>query len=118
MKGPISELDFLDIQGSGDTVETTQDETVDKEEEVESARSKLAEATIQQQSRKPKVAESWEDEADKDEKTVQEGVNGSGSREDADDNLGNLDGYNLRGVLKMFQALREDFDRKFRLMWA
>jgi hypothetical protein len=60
--------------------------------------------------------DSWEDEEDDDEESeVEEDWDADGEEGEAP---AWEEGAGLLNVLKAFRALKEDFDTKFRMMWA
>ena len=130
VKGPISDLDFLDLQGGGDVGEIELDAASDDEEglsEPPSQTKKVLEVRPPRKEKKKKkkiVEESWEDEADEQEEKEEEdkkasAVEDSGTDQKDDDALPtqNNEG-DLKRVLLTFQLLKADFDEKFHKMWA
>jgi hypothetical protein len=126
--GSDSDLDFIDIRGGGDEGEEEKEDKFlpnDAASEVTNlSGTTLAsgsgivkqEMPIQVKKKKAKVMDSWEDD---DEESSEEEVE---DEWDADEGEGEApaweEGAGLLNVLKAFKALKEDFDTKFRTMWA
>ena len=128
VEGPVSDLEFLDLQGGGDTMETNLDEASDDEllPETPSQAKRIQPIQPQRKETKKKkvVEESWEDEADlmenEDQDKKQPGLPSDPVGEDVDEK-GSLPQHNegdLKRVLLAFQLLKKDFDKKFHKMWA
>jgi hypothetical protein len=123
-----SDLDFIDVRGGGDDEEENREdkmlpnETATEASAVTAASNKgpaKQELTIQPKKNiKKKVEESWEDEmgSESEESEVEE----SWDAEDDEDKEPPAweEGEGLLNVLKAFKALKEEFDTKFRAMWA
>lgn len=126
--GSDSDLDFIDIRGGGDEGEEEKEDKFlpnDAASEVTNlSGTTLAsgsgivkqEMPIQVKKKKAKVMDSWDDEDDESSEEEAE------EEWDADDAEGDApaweEGAGLLNVLKAFKALKEDFDTKFRMMWA
>jgi superfamily II RNA helicase len=126
--GSDSDLDFIDIRGGGDEGEEEKEDKFlpnDAASEITNLSGTTLnsgsgivkqEMPIQVKKKKAKVMDSWEDE---DEEESEEDVEEDW---DADEGDGEApaweEGAGLLNVLKAFKALKEDFDTKFRLMWA
>ncbi|RYO67691.1 putative helicase [Alternaria tenuissima] len=125
-----SDLDFIDVRGGGDDEEENrEDKMLPSDTATEASAATTAssnkgpvkqELTIQPKKKlKKKVEESWEDEmgSSSSESEVEE----SWDAEDDDEKKEPPaweEGEGLLNVLKAFKALKEDFDTKFRAMWA
>jgi hypothetical protein len=71
---------------------------------------------IQVKKKKAKVMDSWDDEDDEEE---EEDVEEDWDADDVDQEAPAWEeGAGLLNVLKAFKALKEDFDTKFKTMWA
>jgi superfamily II RNA helicase len=130
---PASDLDFTDVRGEGDEAEEAkEDELLPSDSGYETA-STLSYATNQadqgqqkglpvQVKKKKKVVDSWDDEAD--EEDFQDELQAEKEKKARQKELEDMDkpaweeGAGLPKVLKAFKLLREDFDTKFRAMWA
>ncbi|KAL5115616.1 hypothetical protein ACEQ8H_006503 [Pleosporales sp. CAS-2024a] len=126
--GSDSDLDFIDIRGGGDEGEEEKEDKFlpnDAASEVTNlsgttivsgsgaVRQELA---IQVKKKKAKVMESWDDE---DEESSEEDVDEDWDAGDGEQEAPAWEeGAGLLNVLKAFKALKEDFDTKFRTMWA
>jgi len=124
-----SDLDFIDVRGGGDDEEENREDKMlpnDAATEASSTTTGSAnkgpvkqELTIQPKKKlKKKVEESWEDEMGSD--SAESEVEESWDAEDDEDKEPPAweEGEGLLNVLKAFKALKEDFDTKFRAMWA
>jgi superfamily II RNA helicase len=124
-----SDLDFIDVRGGGDDEEENrEDKMLPTDTAAEAAMATTAstskvppkqELAFQPKKKaKKKVEESWEDEmgSDSEESEVEE----SWDAEDDDNKEPPAweEGEGLLNVLKAFKALKEDFDTKFKAMWA
>jgi hypothetical protein len=124
-----SDLDFIDVRGGGDDEEENrEDKMLPSDTATEASATTTGSSnkgpvkqdlTIQPKRKlKKKVEESWEDEmgSESEESEVEE----SWDAEDDDDKEPPAweEGEGLLNVLKAFKALKEDFDTKFRAMWA
>jgi superfamily II RNA helicase len=124
-----SDLDFIDVRGGGDDEEENREDKMlpsDTATEASSATTassskvppKQELAFAPKKKVKKKVEESWEDEmgSSSSESEVEE----SWDAEDDDDKEPPAweEGEGLLNVLKAFKALKEDFDTKFKAMWA
>ena len=128
--GTESDLDFIDVRGGGDEGE---EEKEDKflPNDAASEITNLSGTTLNSgpggiikqelpvlvKKKKAKVVDSWDDEADEteSESDVEEDWDAEGEEGDAP---AWEEGAGLLNVLKAFRALKEDFDTKFRTMWA
>jgi hypothetical protein len=127
--GTESDLDFIDVRGGGDEGE---EEKEDKflPNDAASEITNLSGTTLNSGSgpvkqdlpvlvkkKKAKVMDSWEDEDEEAEESSEEV-----DEWDAEEGDGEApaweEGAGLLNVLKAFRALKEDFDTKFRQMWA
>ncbi|KAF1847985.1 DEAD/DEAH box helicase-like protein [Cucurbitaria berberidis CBS 394.84] len=123
-----SDLDFIDVRGGGDDEEENrEDKMLPTDAATEASAATNAsnnkgpvkqDLPIQTKKKlKKKVMDSWDDEAS------EEDSESEASDWDADDD-GNQEapaweeGAGLLNVLKAFKALKEDFDTKFKAMWA
>ncbi|KAK2841620.1 hypothetical protein FQN49_006075 [Arthroderma sp. PD_2] len=132
---PGTDVDILDAIGSGDTHETeldvgamqqATDGTKPKDSralnlqiaQTQSTSASLASAV----SRKKKVANSWEDEAEIDEIVEREKMEAKNQKPSDDEHNSPTawDGDNdrIHGVLKGFKLLQAEFNEKFKAMWA
>ena len=130
VKGPVSDMEFLDLQGAGDMdeIEISEDESESENGEQKgrpSIQENKEKETLPMRAREKKqaVADSWEDEADEEEEEAQgkseEQDDKSGSENASDDSstYRNSQG-DLKRVLRAFKTLQADFDTKFYKMWA
>jgi hypothetical protein len=126
--GSDSDLDFIDIRGGGDEAEEDREDKflpTDAASEITNlSGTTLASGNgptkqdlpIQVKKKKTKVMDSWEDDA---EESESDDVEEDWDAEDADQEPPAWEeGKGLLDVLKTFKALKEDFDTKFRTMWA
>ncbi|KAI8933310.1 hypothetical protein NX059_009935 [Plenodomus lindquistii] len=126
--GSESDLDFIEVRGGGDDEEENkEDKLLPADATAETATATNAgankgpikqEVTIQPKKKVKKVvAESWDDEDDDSEESESE-VEDEWDAADGQDAPAWEEGEGLLNVLKAFKALKEDFDTKFRAMWA
>lgn len=126
-----SDLDFIDVRGGGDDEEENREDKMLPTDTATEASATTAgssnkgpikqEITIQPKKKlKKKVEESWEDEMGSDSAGSGSEVEESWDAEDDDEKEPPAweEGEGLLNVLKAFKALKEDFDTKFRAMWA
>ncbi|KAI3082951.1 hypothetical protein CBS147353_2546 [Aspergillus niger] len=137
---PNIDVDLLDVAGSGDVHEIDLDDNAYDAKEpqpgtaVKSAH--LAQAPVQAttkppltsvsaNSKKAKVADSWEDEQSDDEGRGNENnipERGGGSKATSkltsSASPGQIEEKGFLQVLKAFKMLRDDFNEKFKAMWA
>ncbi|OAL00090.1 P-loop containing nucleoside triphosphate hydrolase protein [Phaeosphaeriaceae sp. SRC1lsM3a] len=127
--GAESELDFIDVRGGGDEADEEKEDKFlpnDGASEITNlSGTTLASGVgnvvkqdlpVQVKKKKTKVADSWEDEEDDEES---DDVEEDWDAEDGDAEAPAWEeGAGLLNVLKAFRALKEDFDTKFRTMWA
>lgn len=126
--GSDSDLDFIDIRGGGDEAEEDREDKflpTDAASEITNlSGTTLASGNgptkqdlpVQVKKKKTKVMDSWEDDA---EESESDDVEEDWDAEDADQEPPAWEeGKGLLDVLKTFKALKEDFDTKFRTMWA
>jgi superfamily II RNA helicase len=126
--GTESELDFIDVRGGGDEADEEKEDKFlpnDAASEVTNLSGTTLNSgsgpvkqdlPIQVKKKKAKVMDSWEDEDEEDE---EEDVEEDWDADDADQEAPAWEeGAGLLNVLKAFKALKEDFDTKFRTMWA
>ena len=128
VEGPVSDLEFLDLQGGGDIVETNLDEASDDEllpETPLQAKEILPILPQRKETAKKKVVEeSWEDEANlmenEDQDKEEPGLPRDLVREEVNEQASLPQYYegDLQRVLLAFQLLKKDFDKKFHKMWA
>ncbi|KAI4156222.1 MAG: hypothetical protein LQ340_000445 [Diploschistes diacapsis] len=124
VKGPVSDLEFLDLQGGGEIDEIDlDDETETKEDPEPSVEGKKMKKAMPVRKKKEAVADSWEDEVSSEEQSGDNGfetaTTASSPRETAEiatPHPGSVG--DLKRVLIAFQQLKADFDAKFRKMWA
>jgi superfamily II RNA helicase len=124
-----SDLDFIDVRGGGDDEEENREDKMLPADAATEASTATAASSSKvppkqelafqpKKKAKKKVEESWEDEmgSDSEESEVEE----SWDAEDDEDKEPPAweEGEGLLNVLKAFKALKEDFDTKFRAMWA
>jgi superfamily II RNA helicase len=124
-----SDLDFIDVRGGGDDVEEDREDKMLPTDPAAEASFAATASTSKvppkqelayqpKKKAKKKVEESWEDEmgSDSEESEVEE----SWDAEDDEDKEPPAweEGEGLLNVLKAFKALKEDFDTKFKAMWA
>ncbi|EMD67323.1 hypothetical protein COCSADRAFT_110960 [Bipolaris sorokiniana ND90Pr] len=124
-----SDLDFIDVRGGGDDEEENREDKMLPSDTATEASATTAgssnkgafkqEVTIQPKKKaKKKVEESWEDEmgSEEEESEIEESWD---AEEDEDKEPPAWEeGEGLLNVLKAFKALKEEFDMKFRAMWA
>ncbi|KAF2021325.1 DEAD/DEAH box helicase [Aaosphaeria arxii CBS 175.79] len=124
-----SDLDFTDVRGEGEEEEERkEDELLPEDSGYETASTtsmpnKFGAAkqdlTVQTKKKK-KVADSWDDDAD--EEDFQEEIAAKRAEKKKQSAMAEKpaweEGADLMNVLKAFKMLREDFDTKFRAMWA
>lgn len=126
--GSESDLDFIEVRGGGDDEEENREDKLlpaDATAEATTATNTAAnkgpakqELSIQPKKKAKKiVAESWDDEDDNSEESESE-VEDEWDAADGQDPPAWEEGEGLLNVLKAFKALKEDFDTKFRAMWA
>ncbi|KAL6706224.1 hypothetical protein ACN47E_005959 [Coniothyrium glycines] len=120
-----SDLDFIDVRGGGDEEEENrEDKMIPSDNATEASAStnnsfnKVAKQELTLQPKKPKkkkVVDSWDDEEDTESDSEE-----SEEEWDKDDQETPAweEGAGLLNVLKAFKALKEDFDAKFKAMWA
>ncbi|KAH7079592.1 hypothetical protein FB567DRAFT_631384 [Paraphoma chrysanthemicola] len=126
--GSDSDLDFIDIRGGGDEAEEDREDKflpTDAASEITNlSGTTLASGNgpvkqdlpVQVKKKKAKVMDSWEDDA---EESESDEVDEDWDADDADQEPPAWEeGKGLLDVLKTFKALKEDFDTKFRTMWA
>jgi hypothetical protein len=126
--GTDSDLDFIDIRGGGDEADEEKEDKFlpnDAASEITNlSGTTLASGSgqikqdlpIQVKKKKAKVMDSWDDEDDEEE---EEDVEEDWDADDVDQEAPAWEeGAGLLNVLKAFKALKEDFDTKFKTMWA
>lgn len=127
--GTESDLDFIDVRGGGDEADEEREDKFlpnDGASDITNlSGTTLAsgsnnvvkqELPIQVKKKKAKVMDSWDDEDDDDEESeVEEDWDADGEEGEAP---AWEEGAGMLNVLKAFRALKEDFDTKFRMMWA
>ncbi|MCJ1332960.1 hypothetical protein MMC10_009654 [Thelotrema lepadinum] len=129
VEGPVSDLDFLDLQGGGDLEEIDLDEAADDESSPKTPPQAKIVVPVQLQRKEPKkkkaVEESWEDEADLMDETEDEwekkpGLTTDHVEGDVDEknSLPKQNEGDLKRVLLAFKLLKNDFNTKFHGMWA
>ena len=126
-----SDLDFTDVRGEGEDAEALQEDKFLPDDSGYETASTTSTATRNaptqkelpvQVKKKKKVVDSWDDDADEEE--LQEEIAAQREKKQAEaaklaqDRPAWEEGAGLLNVLKAFQALKEDFDTKFRAMWA
>lgn len=124
--GTESDLDFIEVRGGGDEAEEDKEDKFlpnDAASEITNFSGTTLnsgtgpvkeEMPIQVKKKKTKVVDSWE-EASEEEEDIDE----DWDAEDSDQEAPTWEeGAGLLNVLKAFKALKEDFDIKFRAMWA
>lgn len=125
-----TESDFTDIRGEGEEEEERREDKLLPEDsgyETASTVSMSLKASAQQDlpiqvKKKKKVADSWDDDAD--DEDFQDELAVANEKKKAQKEAEMLDkpaweeGADLLNVLKSFKLLREEFDTKFRAMWA
>ncbi|KAH8731978.1 hypothetical protein GQ44DRAFT_755334 [Phaeosphaeriaceae sp. PMI808] len=126
--GTESDLDFIDVRGGGDEAEEDREDKF-LPNDAASEITNLSGTTLNSgngqakqdlpvlaKKKKAKVMDSWDDE---DDEEVEEEVEEDWDADDADQEPQAWEeGAGLLNVLKAFKALKEDFDTKFRTMWA
>lgn len=131
---PNSDADMIEVMGSGDAHEEERDvgdfqvqnmgPTDTNSKDLATRDAPSAATTGAPVVRKKKVVDSWEDEADEDEilqATSKKKEKEIAKQDKADDELvPTWDGkdYGIINVLKGFKLLQEEFNIKFREMWA
>jgi len=127
-----SDLDFTDVRGEGEDAEERQEDKLlppeDSGYETASTtslahRNDAEKKTLAVQSKKKKkVADSWD--ADADEEELEEEIEAKREKKAAEVAKQKMEkpaweeGTGLLNVLKAFKELKEEFDTKFRAMWA
>ncbi|KAJ4293474.1 hypothetical protein N0V90_008757 [Kalmusia sp. IMI 367209] len=127
-----SDLDFTDVRGEGEDAEALQEDKFLPDDSGYETASTVSTATQNipgqqkdltiQTKKKKKVADSWDDDAD--EEDLQDEIAAQREKKEAEaaremqDKPAWEEGTGLLNVLKAFTALKEDFDTKFRAMWA
>ncbi|KAF9737049.1 DEAD/DEAH box helicase [Paraphaeosphaeria minitans] len=127
-----SDLDLSDVRGEGEDAEALQDDKFLPDDSGYETASTMSTATRTgpaqtelpvQVKKKKKVVDSWDDDADQED--LEEEVAAQRAKKEAEVAAKNAqdrpaweEGAGLLNVLKAFQALKEDFDTKFRAMWA
>ncbi|KAF1943992.1 P-loop containing nucleoside triphosphate hydrolase protein [Clathrospora elynae] len=128
--GAESDLDFIDVRGGGDDEEENREDKMlptDAATEASFATTAASNSKVppkQELAFAPKkkakkvVEESWEDEMG--DSASESEVEESWDADDDDDKEKPTweEGEGLLNVLKAFKALKEDFDTKFKAMWA
>jgi hypothetical protein len=125
-----SDLDFIDVRGGGDDEEENrEDKMLPTDTAAEAAAAAATNASTSKvppkqelafqpkKKAKKKVEESWEDEMN-DESSESEVEESWDADEDSQEAPAWEQGEGMLNVLKAFKALKEDFDTKFRAMWA
>lgn len=144
---PESDVDLLDVMGSGDVFEESKDDKVAELENEPLASGKESAGAKQQQAQakkkattvedswdveattaavgalrvsKAKAADSWEDHADAVEaKIAKHKAKRTAEQKEANAAARDGDpGKGLMNVLRAFQMLKQEFDGKFKAMWA
>jgi hypothetical protein len=126
--GTDSDLDFIDVRGGGDEADEDKEDKLlpnDAASEITNLSGTTLNSgsgpvkqdlPIQVKKKKAKVMDSWEDEDDDEE---EDDVEEDWDADDADQEAPAWEeGAGLLNVLKAFKALKEDFDTKFKTMWA
>jgi hypothetical protein len=133
-----SDLDFTDVRGEGDEEEERREDKFvpdnDSGYDTASVMSMATNTSGQpgeanmpiQVKKKKKVAESWDDDADEEDFQAELAAEKERKRMEADRERRNAggekpawdEGAGLLNVLRAFKMLREEFDSKFRAMWA
>jgi hypothetical protein len=127
--GSDSDLDFIDIRGGGDEADEEKEDKFlpnDAASEITNLSGTTLNSAgagqikqdlpIQVKKKKAKVMDSWEDE---DEESEESSEVDDWDKDDEDKEAPAWEeGAGLLNVLKAFRALKEDFDTKFRTMWA
>jgi hypothetical protein len=126
--GSDSDLDFLDVRGGGDEADEEKEDKFlpnDAASEITNlsgttlnsgAGQIKQDMPVQVKKKKAKVMDSWDDEDDEEE---EEETEEDWDAEDPDAEKPEWEeGAGLLNVLKAFKALKEDFDTKFKTMWA
>lgn len=125
-----SDLDLTDVRGEGDDEEERQEDRFvpdDSGYETASTASGVSRAAPDKKSlpvqikKKKKVAESWDDAADEEDLEVEIAEQREKKEAEAREKQEKPaweEGTGLLNVLKAFKALQDDFNTKFRAMWA
>lgn len=125
------DVDILDVQADGDRVEEAKEDKVGEKEEMDEKKpmdatfnamgAPLKEEPIKKKTKKAKVLDSWDDDDEDEEETSQMGTNGGQAASELADMISawdiEKDGGFLK-VLKAFRRLQENFNEKFKAMWA
>ena len=120
----MDDASMMDVQGAGDD---TDDESEGLDERDDQAFEKPAEkkAAVGHPSPKSKrkpakavVVDSWEDEVDDSSEEADSSSDSSGDEEDAGKPAGRIEDNDLMLVLTAFKKLREEFETKFKKIWA
>lgn len=120
----MDDASMMDVQGAGDN---TDDESEGLDERDDQAFEKPAEkkAAVGHPSPKSKrkpakavVVDSWEDEVDDSSEEADSSNDSSGDEEDAGKPAGRIEDNDLMLVLTAFKKLREEFETKFKKIWA
>lgn len=128
---PANDMDMLEVMGNLDAVEEAEDDSVAASEADSKVDSVIADASTQPQKpvinkKKAKDLDSWEDAADI-EDTADRKSAARKAAEEKEELKSALEGAAWEGqdgergllrVLKTFQKLQEEFNVKFKAMWA
>lgn len=125
-----SDLDFTDVRGEGDEAEERAEDKLLPEDSGYDTASTMSMATAKtettqqnlpvQLKKKKKVADSWDDDADEEDFQADLAAEKEKKRMEVErqEKPAWEEGAGLLNVLKAFKMLREEFDTKFRAMWA
>jgi hypothetical protein len=121
----------LDVRGEGDDAEDAQDDKLLPDDSGYETGSTISAASKGgpaargalpiQVKKKKKVADSWDDDADEEELEDEAAAKAKKTEDELkvlEEKPAWEEGTGLSNVLKAFIALKEDFDTKFRAMWA
>jgi hypothetical protein len=124
-----SDLDFTDVRGEGEEEEERREDQLLPDDSGYETGSTTSMATAKSEAakqnlplhlkKKKKVAESWDDDADEEDFQAELAAEKEKKRRAIEDQEKPAwEGAGLLNVLKAFKLLREEFDSKFRAMWA
>jgi superfamily II RNA helicase len=125
-----SDLDFTEVRGEGEEAEEREEDKFLPEDSGYETASTASLATAKSEAaknniplhlkKKKKVAESWDDDADEEDFQAELAAEKEKKRKAVEgrEKPAWEEGAGLLNVLKAFKLLREEFDGKFRAMWA
>ncbi|CAI6308174.1 unnamed protein product [Periconia digitata] len=120
----------VDVRGEGEEAEEAQEDKLLPDDSGYETGSTISAASRGpagrnalpvQVKKKKKVADSWDDDADEEEMQAEAAANAekaAAELRELEEKPAWEEGQGLLNVLKAFKALKDDFDTKFRAMWA